>query len=181
MYYAAVLFVSFISLNLEQVILVVEDSYDRWPSLKFSWSYMLENIFGLGNGGYHIYVEQHHDQLVAMFGSEQMIQGNYFWVAPESDLAYFIASWGIVSVLFFFYFAVLLKKGAVIFHKQKGILHIEKILLLLSFVMIFSGISQDNAGGLIWWIYMAAGSSVVLRHLRQSKSVMPMQQRQAFN
>lgn len=181
MYFVVVLFVSFISLNLEQVILVVEDSYDRLPSLKFAWSAMFENIFGLGNGGYHIYVEQYQDQLVAMFGSESMIRANLFWAAPESDLVYFIASWGIVSVLFFFYFAVLLKKGAVIFHKQKGILHIEKILLLMSFVMIFSGISQDNAGSLNWWIYMAAGSGVVLRHLRQSKSVMPMQQRQAFN
>ncbi len=157
-------------LNLESLILIVEDSYDRLPSLRFAWYAMSQNLFGLGNGGYHIYVEQYQDQLLSMFGSESMIMANSFWAAPESDLVYFIASWGVFSVLFFIYFAIVLVKGTAIFNKPKEILGIEKVLLLMSFVIIFSGISQDNAGSLIWWIYMAGGSGVVLRHLRQSRS-----------
>jgi hypothetical protein len=176
-YFFTLLFFIFILLKKEQLTIILEDSYDRWPSLKFAWSAFSENIFGLGNGGYHIYVEQYQSQLIAIFGSESMIQTNLFWAAPESDLVYFIASWGILSILFFFYFLVILKKGAVIFHKQKEILHIDKILLLMSFLMIFSGISQDNASSLSWWIYIAAGSGVVLRHLHQSKLVIKIQQR----
>ena len=41
---------------------------------------------------------------------------------------------------------------------------IEKTLILMSWLMIFMGISQDNAGSLIWWFYMAAGYGVILRH-----------------
>ncbi len=38
-------------------------------------------------------------------------------------------------------------------------------------MMIFMGISQDNAHSLIWWVYMAAGYGVLLRHRKWSVRV----------
>lgn len=173
--------VGFVLSNWAQFILLVEGAYDRLPSLMFAWSAMTEYVFGLGNGGYHIYVEQYNDQLVNTFGSEYMLKFGSFWAAPESDLAYFIASWGVLSIVFFVYFAVLLTKGAALFIKSKKLFKIERIILLMSFSMVFSGISQDNAGSLIWWIYIAAGSGVILRHIRDNKMEKVMQQRYVFN
>ena len=180
MFFCLLLFVVGVIVSTD-IINFVQNNYDRLPSLKFAWSAMTENIFGLGNGGYHIYVEKHNSEIVALFGSEKMIEINGFWGAPESDLVYFIASWGILSVFFFLYFVYVLIKGVDLFHNNKKLLPIEKAMLLMMFSFIFSGISQDNAGSLVWWVYMAAGSGVVLRQLRESKSVVPMQQRQAFN
>jgi hypothetical protein len=37
-------------------------------------------------------------------------------------------------------------------------------MLLMAGSMIFMGVSQDNAGMLTWWVYMAAGFGVILRH-----------------
>jgi hypothetical protein len=153
--------------NTENILKIIEDNYDRLPSLKFAWSVMTDNIFGLGNGGYHIYIEKYETQILAMFGSEKMIELNGFWLAPESDLVYFIASWGILSVLFFIYFIFVLIKGSDFIHSNK-LLPIEKGILMVTFSTIFAGISQDNAGGLLWWSYMAAGSGVLLRHFKQN-------------
>lgn len=146
----------------------VEANFDRLPSLKFAWSAMTENIFGLGNGGYHVYVAEYETQLVATFGSEIMLKNNMFWTAPESDLVYFIASWGVLSIGFFTFLAVLIFKGIGLLHT--GTLNsVEKIMIVMAMVTILSGISQDNATSLIWWVYVSAGSAVVLRNLYKKK------------
>ena len=170
----------FIGLAMDSTLInIVEDYYDRLPSLKFAWSAMTENIFGLGNGGYHIYVEKYGAEILALFGSKAMIELNGFWLAPESDLVYFIASWGIMSSFFFLYFVFLLIKGVDLFHNNKLLLPIEKSLILVMFSFVFSGISQDNAGSLIWWTYIAAGSGVLLRHFKQKKQLRQIIQREA--
>jgi len=142
----------------------IAEVYDRLPSLQFAWSAMTSNLFGLGNGGYHIFVEKNNAAIVAQFGSERMEVSGLFWIAPESDLVYFIASWGILSAVFYFFFGYMLLRGSRIFHRKIELLPIERVMLLMSGTMVFMGISQDNAGGLIWWVYMAAGYGVILRH-----------------
>ena len=147
-----------------EVMIFVSEIYDRLPSLQFAWSAMTSNLFGLGNGGYHGFVQANNDTINAMFGSERMLEYGLFWAAPESDLVYFIASWGIFSVFFFVFFGYILVRGGRVFHRKIGLLPIERLMLLMAGAMIFMGVSQDNAGMLTWWVYLAAGFGVILRH-----------------
>lgn len=103
-------------LNWAQIYIIIETLYDRLPSLQFAVSTMTTNLFGLGNGAYHIYAEENNARLLAQFGSELMEFDGVFWIAPESDLVYFIASWGILSVLFFTFFAYIIVVGTNLFH-----------------------------------------------------------------
>jgi hypothetical protein len=50
-------------------------------------------------------------------------------------------------------------------------LPIEKTIISMSWLFIFMGFSQDNAGSLIWWIFMAAGYGVILRNMRQLRQL----------
>ncbi len=154
----------------QEVITIFQDHYDRLPSLKFSLSTIGTNPFGLGNGGYAVYVEKYNKLLLHSFasgagvGAELMNRRNEFWLAPESDLVYFFASWGILSIPFFSYFIFVLHKGGKLLHRKGVLLPIERLMLLMMAYMVFAGISQDNAGKLLWWIYMASGLGVLLRH-----------------
>jgi hypothetical protein len=154
---------------LEPVLVIIELYYDRFPSLMFAWSMMTESWLGLGNGGYHLYVLEYNDKIVSTFGSERMIERNYFWVAPESDLVYFMASWGVLSVFFFAGFVWLLARVARLLSSKVYLYPFERTVLIMSCFMIFSGISQDNSGKLIWWVYLAAGLGILIRHQRRSK------------
>jgi hypothetical protein len=142
---------------------VVSKFYDtRLPSLMYALDVLKNTPFGLGNGGYQIVVDAFNLDILAQFGTSGMTS---FWLAPESDLVYFIASFGVLSLVFFGFYAFLLIKGV-------GVLRsitwhpFEKFLLLGCISFIFSGISQDNAGKLIWWLYMAAGFAVILKRKR---------------
>lgn len=146
------------------VMEVVSEYYDRLPSLLFALDTLMNTPFGIGNGGYHIVVEAFNTDILAQFGSEKM-ESFSFWTAPESDLVYFIASFGVLSLVFFGFHAFLLIKGVDVLRSAKT-LPVERFLFLACVAFIFSGISQDNAGGLIWWVYMAAGFAVVLRRIQ---------------
>jgi len=138
-------------------------SYDRGNSLNFSVATLFSTPFGIGNGGYTQFIIDHNYDILMRFGNELMIAQDSFWTTPESDLAYFIASWGVLSVFFFGFYAYMLLRGSNLLHSRR-LQPIEKTLILMSWVMIFMGISQDNAGKPIWWIFMAAGYGVILRH-----------------
>ncbi len=146
-------------------------AYDRFSSLKFAFSTLSTMPFGLGNGGYSIFVEKNNELLMKMFANELMIRRGIFWVSPESDLVYFIASWGVLSLIFFSMFVYLLLRGGLVLRTRNHLvlLPIEKILIVMSWLMIFMGISQDNAGKLLWWVFMSTGYGVLLRHMRRFK------------
>ena len=163
--YFLIIIAPFVFLGFQAEIMeFVSKFYDRLPSLQFAWITMLSRPLGLGNGGYHVFVAENHDMLIGLFGSKLMAKIGLFWAAPESDLVYFIASWGVFSVLFFAFFGYILLRGGRIFHRAIGLLPIERAMLLMVGIIIFMGISQDNAGELIWWVYMGAGYGVILRH-----------------
>lgn len=145
-----------------ETMVFVEEYYDRIYSLRFALYTLRNTIFGLGNGGYSAYVDSSVDVL-SMFGSDKMLASDSFWLAPESDLVYFIASWGVLCLPFFAMFLYALNKGGSLCH-LRSVYPIEKIWILLSWMMIFMGISQDNAGGLVWWIFMSFGFGVLFRH-----------------
>jgi len=44
----------------------------------------------------------------------------------------------------------------------------ERLILSMSSFIILCGISQDNAGSLIWWVFISAGFGVLLRHKYKS-------------
>jgi hypothetical protein len=135
----------------------------------FSLSVPMDNVFGLGNGGYHVYVDEQNDYLVATYGSESMISRQQFWAAPESDLVYFIASWGVLSVVFFAFFLYLIVKSGAILAKSENISLLDRLALYMMLFIIFSGISQDNAGDLVWWVFLACGYGVVIKNNRVSR------------
>lgn len=145
------------------VILIVAELFDRLPSLLFAWSAMTENLFGIGNGAYHLYVQEHNDMLVSQFGSDRMEEKGLFWLAPESDLVYFIASWGVLSIVFYSLFIYMIIKCINYYHHSEDSLPIEKMFYIIVVVFLAMGISQDNAGGLTWWLFMATGVGFILR------------------
>lgn len=158
----------------QRIIELLEFGFDRLPSIRFAWFAMTERWFGLGNGGYHLYVEQNHQSLVGLFGTERMLEAKRFWEAPESDVVYFLASWGVLSIPFFGYFVWSLHRGAKLLTSKRELWPIERASICAMAFMIFVGISQDNAGELIWWTFMGAGLGVILRHRqRNSRRTMP--------
>ena len=87
--------------NWQSLVSFVASMYDRWNSLLFALDTLVKFPLGLGNGGYHLFVEKNNDLIVSLFGSKLMTERGLFWQAPESDLVYFIASWGFLSLVFF--------------------------------------------------------------------------------
>ena len=155
-------FYLYINWNLIEPILYI--AYDRLPSLKFAFGYTFEHIFGLGNGGYHTYVGTNNDKVVSDYGSDRMLMSGNFWIAPESDLVYFVASWGILSFFFFYLFYLIINKSANIFHSQNiKTTTIEKFLLIMASTIIFMGISEDFAGKLDWFIFLSFGLGIILK------------------
>jgi hypothetical protein len=152
-----------------EVMLVVEIAYDRLPALQFAVNSMTQNLFGLGNGAYTVYVEANNDRLLAQFGSDLMEQHGLFWKAPESDLVYFIASWGILSVFFFGFLGYLVVNAVKLYHFHPSLYPIERHLVVFAVLLIFMGISEDNAGELTWWIFVSSLFGVILRRKDEIK------------
>jgi len=135
--------------------------YDRAHSLNFALSVTQGMPFGIGNGGFHHYVIQNNDSIVSMFGSDVQRLRNLFWIAPESDLVYFIASFGYLSAVIFLLFFFLVFYGSIVFSRPSS--SIEKVLVSMAVMTVFMGISQDNSNTLIWWIIISTGAGVVVR------------------
>lgn len=158
----------YLVLDWKSVTVVVSELYDRWNSLLAAVNAAIDNPLGLGNGGYHVYVERYNDVLVANFGSEKMLKTGAFWQAPESDLVYFIASWGVLSLVFFSIMGyVIYMSIRLIRRRGSRVAPIEKMILAFTSVLFLMGISQDNAGGLLWWIYFGASMGIIERYRRQ--------------
>ncbi len=153
----------------QEIFMIITLLYDRLPSVQFAWSAMTDNLFGLGIGAYHIYVREHNDRLVDLFGSEGMELSEVFWDAPESDIVYFVASWGILSVIFLVLFIKIALSSKNIFHHNSNAYPIEKTILMNMTFMIFMGISQDNAGQLYWWLILSFAIGIMLRHEMRQK------------
>jgi len=141
---------------------IVARYYDRLPSLLFAIDILIDHPMGLGNGGYHVIVYKLQELLLSQYCPENM---RSFWLSPESTLVYVISSFGALSVVFFGLYFYLLNKGRRLLH-DKSILLIEKSILQSCFLVIFAGISQNyvSPSGLLWWIYIAAGFGVVVKH-----------------
>lgn len=151
----------------QSVMGFVSTVYDRWGSLLFAIDTAFKNPFGLGNGGYHVFVERYNDLIVSRFGSERMLERGEFWLAPESDLVYFIASWGVLSCPFFSLMGYVIYMSVRLIRKHGGmILPVEKLILAFTAVLFIMGISQDNAGGLLWWVYFGAAMGIIERYRR---------------
>lgn len=154
----------------DQMVDIIQDSYDRYHSLAAAISTAFEKPFGVGNGGYHIFVEANNLQIVGRFGSEKMLETGSFWLAPESDLVYFIASWGLLSLFFFAFLGWCVTQGTrFIVSRNISPTHIEKTVVTFSIIYILMGISQDNAGGIIWWTYLGAATGILIRHRPSSR------------
>jgi len=157
-----------VALKWENAMKLIQASYDRLPSLLFAFDTLRSTPFGLGNGGYHIVTRMFQKDLSAQYMPDITRSLSSFWIAPESDLVYFIASFGILSLVFFGFYAYLLIKGRHVI-LNNSVTPIEKFFLLGCVMMIFSGIGQDVAGGLMWWLYMGVGFGVVVRCRRRGR------------
>ena len=148
----------------DEIMMIIALLYDRLPSVQFAVSSMTEHIFGIGMGAYHIYVREHNERLLNLFGSDTMIEREVFWDAPESDIVYFIASWGILAVFFFCFLVKICFDSTKVIHWSDNIFPIEKAFLITAIGLIFMGISQDFAGKLQWCIYVPLAIGIILRH-----------------
>lgn len=146
-----------------EIVDVIILLYDRFPALNFAVNAMTENVFGIGNGAYTIYVLENNDRLLAQFGSELMERHGLFWKAPESDLVYFIASWGILSIFFFAFLGFLIFRAAKLYHFEPSLFPIEKFVLVFTVLLVFMGISEDNAGELTWWVFVSSLFGIIQR------------------
>jgi hypothetical protein len=131
---------------------------NRIIGMMLAWDLVSDSIFGIGNGGYHVYVLSH-PELASIYPDS-----GGFPVAPESDVTYYLASWGVLSGFFIVFYWFILIRGASILHFSKKILPIERVYIYMSWILIFMGLGEDNAGSLIWFIFMALGFGVIIRH-----------------
>jgi len=150
-----------------ELYLIFEVMYDRLPALRVSLDAMTQNVFGLGNGAYTIYVLENNDMLLRTFGSDLMERHGHFWRAPESDIVYFIASFGIFSIVFFAFLGYLIVKGIHLVYHNNSLFPVERALVIHTVIMIFYGISSDYAGKLTWWIFISILFGIVLRNCYQ--------------
>ena len=163
LFFASVPLITIAGHYLDELIDYFINSYDRFHSLNLSVSTLFSKPLGIGNGGYTQFIEDNEAWILPQFGSDLQLAQDAFWKAPESDLVYLFASWGILAVFFFAFYARLLWSGQTIL-RIRNLQPIERALIFVSWVMIFMGISQDNAGSIVWWVYMAAAYGVILRH-----------------
>ena len=152
----------------DDFIIFLELFYDRLPSVKFAFDQL--NSFGVGNGGYHFYVAEFGDKLFDKYATGLMLSHGGFWVAPESDLAYFMASFGFLSAVFFLLYLYIIKYGfhALKYYKIRGY-RIFSFIILYFIALILMGISEDYAGTAGWWVYFSASIGLIVR----SKSKKP--------
>ncbi len=146
----------------DDLMILIELFYDRLPSVKFGFDQL--SSFGVGNGGYHFYAAEFSDALFNKYASGIMLLHGGFWVAPESDLAYFMASFGFLSIVFLMLYLYIINNGlkAIDYYKIRGY-RIFVVILLYFILLIFEGISEDYAGHAGWWIYLSASIGLVSR------------------
>lgn len=138
----------------------IKQYYSRLPYIRFSIDYVLEHPLGLGNGGYHAFIDDNQHIVYAKYAR---VDSKQFARAPESDLAYFLASFGVLSIVFFCFYLYIFTKCARILLKY-DLSRLEKFMILSCFGIILSGISQDNAGSQVWWCYLAAALALAVRY-----------------
>lgn len=136
--------------------------YNRLPCLLFAVETLRQYPQGLGNGGYTPFVLAQANSLFREYGV-QAYGLRRFPPAPESDLVYFIGSFGVLSPLFFCFCGYVLMKCRRIMHVC-GVSRLERFVLLFAMVLIFAGISQDFAGKLAWWTYLGAATGLIFRY-----------------
>ena len=97
-----------------------------------------------------------------------MIATGEFWLAPESDLVYLIASWGLLSLFFFYVIFFAISSSFKLFPSiPLGSNIYNKFILLSGTVILLMGISQDNMTYLTWWFYFGATLGTI-EHLQST-------------
>jgi len=128
--------------------------------------YILDlNILGIGNGGFANFVNENQFFLLNNFGSEKMIAQKTFPNSPESDLIFFISSWGILS-LFFFYIIlrIIIKSFNLLLNYSENITCVEKLLITSTIILFFMGISEDFNSLVVWWIFAGTSLGIIDRY-----------------
>ncbi len=141
---------------------LILQKYNRLPSLLFAIDTFRQYPQGLGNGGYTPFVLAQADSLFTEYGvwTYGLIK---FPPAPESDIVYFIASFGLLCPVFFLFYVYILNRATHILHSCSPH-NFEKFVLLVAATLIFGGISQDFAGKLAWWTYLGAATGLIFRY-----------------
>jgi len=128
--------------------------------------YILDlNILGIGNGGFANFVNENQFFLLNNFGSEKMIAQKTFPNSPESDLIFFISSWGILS-LFFFYIIlrIIIKSFNLLLNYSENITCVAKLLITSTIILFFMGISEDFNSLVVWWIFAGTSLGIIDRY-----------------
>lgn len=138
--------------------------YDRHNSVSFALDVASRHLMGIGNGAYSIYVAKNNSSILSSHGSMQMIKEGAFWGAPESDISYYIASWGILSIFFFIFSSWLIYCCIrLVSSRAKSLFAVERLIMTTASLLLLMGIFQDIAGSLIWWTFTSAALGICLR------------------
>jgi hypothetical protein len=143
--------------------------YNRLPSLMFALETSRRHPWGVGNGGYTPYVLSQANLLVSEYAVREygLVR---FPPAPESDIVYFIASFGLLSPVFFVFCGYILSSGLRLVQRCH-VSRFEVFLLAFAAIMILGGVSQDFAGKLTWWTYLGAATGIIFRYRTASRMV----------
>jgi hypothetical protein len=152
-----IIFIIFLFITFGIDYILFDYANNRMVGFMLAWDLINDSIFGIGNGGYHVYVLSH-PELSTIYPDV-----NGFPVAPESDVTYFLASWGVLAGFFIVFYWFILKRGASVLHFSKKILPIEKVFIYMSWLLIFMGLGEDNAGEIIWFIFLALSFGVIIK------------------
>ena len=152
------LLLSSIFLYIDEYNSLFEEYFDRAPSFKGAFHVLNNHIFGIGNGGYTNYVN---DNIIFLTDT---FRRNGYWTAAESDIVYYIASWGVLSLVFILLsIYIVFMTTFLLVHNGHLLKEIDKIIITTTSILILMGISQDYAFQIVWFIYVGFSLGIIDR------------------
>ncbi len=138
----------------DDVELLLSLIYDRYSSIKMIIFEMNNFPFGITPMGYSAFVENNNNHLVDSYGllNSNIIILKTFYLAPESDVAYILATFGYPSIFIFTIILIALHRSLSIYEKLEPN---EKMWMMISWYIILSGLGEDSAGQYRYYILIS--------------------------
>ncbi len=107
--------------------------------------------FGVGLGGYHVYSKEYGDDLLSEFSAVTTTY-SFLSVAPESDIVFVFSSLGFI--LGTMHYMVLIWVLISVLRRYSKSRPLDRFFLSVFVYFFFSGISQDNMFGFVYWVFL---------------------------
>lgn len=148
----------------------ISEVFDRGPVIQAALNVPMHHPLGVGIGGYGTWITTNSEDLTATYIPQSWPGGFEMWSAPETDIAFFVISWGFASVMFaLLYMFLFLRLARVVKASVQGRRTARGFVALASLVVLAHSVSQDFAGSLIWWIAVGTALGLVARDASMSR------------